>query len=78
VSEPGAVATGSCDPLRALDPVATAPGSDDTRALPAHSRLLDLLKLEIANQIFSPVLIIEVPPLSFINREALGFHRRTQ
>ncbi|HEX3086149.1 MAG TPA: molybdopterin cofactor-binding domain-containing protein, partial [Pyrinomonadaceae bacterium] len=33
VSEPGAVATGSIDPIDAPDPVATAPGSD-TRKLP--------------------------------------------
>jgi len=33
VSEPGAVATGSGDPIHPLDPVATAPGSDTRAAL---------------------------------------------
>ena len=43
-----------------------------------HSRLLDLLKREIADAILTPVLIVKVPPLSFIYSEAFSFHRRPQ
>ena len=40
--------------------------------------LFNLIECEIADTIFLPILIIEVPPLSLVDGKAFGLHRVPQ
>src|SRR5262245_48911692 len=43
--------------------------------LPRSPSLFDLIEADVEDGVLLPIFVVEVPPLEFINGEALRFHR---
>src|SRR5262245_39337733 len=55
-----------------------APSRSPALPLPRSLSLFDLIEADVEDGVSLPVFVVEVPPLEFINGEALRFHHLAQ